>query len=88
MVIKDALIQQRRSVISFTSVRPLGNEYFDIRVEMYGDFIKDVLGGTVIAKGQWMNLNEYCEYEEIKEAYNDAVEKGTIQYSKERVPDV
>lgn len=88
MKIKDVLIQQRRSVIGFTSVRPLGDEHFDINVVMDGDFIKEVLGGTVIAKGQWMYLDEYCEYDEIKQAYNEAVEKGTITYSKERVPDV
>ena len=68
-------------ILSFESVRPLGNEEYDLVVRMSGNQIAEISGGTVVTKGEWLDINEYCEPEEIKNAFNDAVKRGMVEYA-------
>ena len=79
--IKNIVVPRSNDGIIFTLCRPLGDEDFMLKGELSKDK-KEILSlksGSVIAKGEWLSIDEYAQRSEIIALYNNAL-KGEITY--------
>lgn len=75
------IIPRSGNGLIFTLCKPLGDEDFMLVCELNKDKTKilSIDSGSVIAKGEWLDIKDYADYSEIISLYNNA-EKGEITY--------
>lgn len=79
--VKNIIIPRSGNGLIFTLCKPLGDEDFMLVCELNKDKTKilSIDSGSVIAKGEWLDIKDYADYSEIISLYNNA-EKGEITY--------
>jgi len=66
--------------IMYEEKKCLGTNEYDLYVTMEGGKVKEILSGTVITYGEWLEIEEFMDLPPLVLLLNDIISKEHITY--------